>query len=181
MRRGYGVVAFCPPCQTSFVTGSVDQIPKATTEWTAQPGDARRATLSILRQPAMWKRLLTFTTVVAAIAAGVCVVNGSGWPVGLVIFAGAAGVYVAFAVAVSLVCAYIPNRRVLRTGSRWAAGGDETRIRIDTPATTLVIDRDNIISVRAAGALIVLRVRPKQVLGIPTALFADPALISLVG
>lgn len=174
------MVAFCPPCQTSFVTGSVDQIPKATTEWTAQPGDARRATLSILRQPAMWKRLLTFTTVVAAIAAGVCVVNGSGWLVGLVIFAGVAGVYAAFAVAVSLVCAYIPNRRVLRTGSRWAAGGHETRIRIDTPATTLVIDRDNIISVRAAGALIVLRVRPKQVLGIPTALFADPALISLV-
>lgn len=175
------MVAFCPPCQTSFVTGSVDQIPKATTEWIAQPGDVRRATLSILRQPAMWKRLLTFTTVVAAIAAGVCVVDGSGWLVGLVIFAGAAGVYAAFAVAVSLVCAYIPNRRVLRTGSRWAAGGDETRIRIDTPATTLVIDRDNIISVRAAGALIVLRVRPKQVLGIPTALFADPALEGLVG
>lgn len=163
------------------MTGSVDQIPKATTEWTAQPGDVRRATLSILRQPAMWKRLLTFTTVVAAIAAGVCVVDGSGWLVGLVIFAGAAGVYAAFAVAVSLLCAYIPNRRVLRTGSRWAAGGDETRIRIDTPATTLVIDRDNIISVRAAGALIVLRVRPKHVLGIPTALFADPALEGLVG
>ncbi len=174
------MVAFRPPCQTSFVTGSVDQIPKATTEWTAQAGDARRATLSILRQPAMWKRMLTFTTVVAAIAAGVCIVNGSGWLAGFVIFAGAAGVYAAFAVAVSLVCAYIPNRRVLRTGSRWAAGGDETRIRIDTPATTLVIDRDNIISVRAAGALIVLRVRPKQVLGIPTALFADPALEGLV-
>ncbi|WP_131827499.1 hypothetical protein [Mycobacterium syngnathidarum] len=31
-----------------------------------------------------------------------------------------------------------------------------------------------------AGALIVLRVRPKQVLVIPTALFADPAPISLI-
>lgn len=112
-------MASLAPCQTAVVTGSVDQIPKATTEWTAQPGDARRATLSILRQPALWKRLLTFTTVVAAIAATVCVVNGSGWLVGSVIFAGAAAVYAAFAVLVSLVCAYIPNRRVLRTGSRW--------------------------------------------------------------
>jgi hypothetical protein len=162
------------------VTGSVDQIPKATTEWTAQPGDVRRATLSILRQSALWKRLLTFTTVVAAIATAVCVVNGAGWLVGYVIFAGTAAVYAAFAVLVSLVCAYVPNRRVLRTGSRWAAGGDETRIRIDTPASTLVISRSNVISVRPAGALIVLRVRPKQVLGIPTALFADPALESLI-
>lgn len=174
------MVASRPPCQTAFVTGSVDQIPKATTEWTAKPGDARRATLSILRQPALWKRLLTFTTVVAAIVAGVCVVNGSGWLVGSVIVAAAAVVYAAFAVVTSLVCAYVPNRRVLRTGSRWAAGGDESRIRIDTPASTLVIDRSNIISVRPAGALIVLRVRPKQVLGIPTALFADPALESLI-
>lgn len=174
------MVASRPPCQTAFVTGSVDQIPKATTEWTAKPGDARRATLSILRQPALWKRLLTFTTVVAAIAAGVCVLNGSGWLVGSVIVAAAAVVYAAFAVVTSLVCAYVPNRRVLRTGSRWAAGGDESRIRIDTPASTLVIDRSNIISVRPAGALIVLRVHPKQVLGIPTALFADPALESLI-
>ncbi|WKG02660.1 hypothetical protein [Mycolicibacterium sp. HK-90] len=162
------------------MTGSVDQIPKATTEWTAQPGDARRATLSILRQPALWKRLLTFTTVVAAIAAAVCVVNGSGWAAGAAIFVGAAVVYAVFAVLVSLVCAYIPNRRVVRTGSRWAAGGDATRIRIDTPASTLVIDRSDIISVRPAGALVVLRVRPKQVLGIPTALFADPALENLI-
>lgn len=161
------------------MTGSVDEIPKATTEWTAEPGDARRATLSILRQPALWKRLLTFTTVVAAIATAVCVVNGAGWLVGFVIFAGTTVVYAAFAVAVSLVCAYVQNRRVLRTGSRWAAGGDDTRIRIDTPATTLIIDRSNILSVRPAGALIVLRVRPKQVLGVPTALFADPALESL--
>lgn len=174
------MVASRLPCQTAFVTGSVDQMPKATTEWTARPGDARRATHSILRQPALWKRLLTVTTVVAAVAAAGCVVNGSGWVVGAAVFAGAAVVYAAFAVAVSLVCAYIQNRRVLRTGSRWASGGDETRIRIDTPASTLVIDRSNIISVRPAGALIVLRVRPKQVLGIPTALFADPALASLI-
>ncbi|MGV0740629.1 hypothetical protein ABQF35_30295 [Mycobacterium syngnathidarum] len=162
------------------MTGSVDQIPKATTEWTAQPGDVRRATLSILRQPAMWKRLLTFTTVVAAIAAAVLVVNGSGWVVGAVVFVGAAVIYAAFAVSISLVCAYVPNRRVLRTGSRWAAGGDETRIRIDTPASTLVISRSNIISVRPAGALIVLRIHLKQALGVPTALFADPALEGLI-
>lgn len=174
------MVASRLPCQTAFVTGSVDQMPKATTEWTARPGDARRATHSILRQPALWKRLLTVTTVVAAIAAAGCVVNGSGWVVGAAVFVGAAVVYAAFAVAVSLVCAYVQNRRVLRTGSRWASGGDETRIRLDTPASTLVIDRSNIISVRPAGALIVLRVRPKQVLGIPTALFADPALASLI-
>ena len=40
---------------------------------------------------------------------------------------------------------------------------------------------DRLTANELAGALIVLRVRPKQVLGIPTALFADPALISLIG
>ena len=168
------------PCQTSWVTDGVDQIPKATTQWTAQPGDVRRATLSILRQPAMWRRLLIFTVVVSAIATAVCAASGTRWTVALVIFAGVAAAYTTFGVLMSLLGAYVPNRRVLRPGARWAAGGDETHVRFDTPASTLLFARADIVSARPAGALVVLRVRPKQVLGIPTALFADPALRDLI-
>ena len=163
-----------------MVTDSVDLIPKATTEWTAAPGDVRRATLSILRQPLMWKRVLTLTVGVAVIVAGWCIATGSGWWLGFEVFAGTAVLYTALAVVIGLLCAYLQNRRVLRAGTRWAAGGDETRIRLDTPACTMVISRSNIISVRPAGALIVLRIRPRQPLGIPTALFSDPALVGLV-
>lgn len=162
------------------MTDNSDQIPTATTEWTARRGDVRRATLSLLRQRVLWQRVLTFTVAVAAIVAAACVVSGSGWSRGLVIFVGAAVLYLALAVLMSLGAAWIQNRRVLRAGARWAAGGDDTRIRLDTPASTVIVSRSNIISVRPAGALTVLRVRPKQVLGIPTALFSDPALVDLV-
>ncbi|MCV7067711.1 hypothetical protein H7H51_22125 [Mycolicibacterium farcinogenes] len=163
------------------MTGSVDQIPKATTEWTAQPGDTRRATLSILRQPALWKRLLAFTTVVAAIAAGVCFVNGSGWLVGR--------------------RGYSPG---LAGAVRGVRGRGQPGVRLHpepaSPAHRIAVGRRRRRHphphrhpgdhpdhrprqhhlVRPAGALIVLRVRPKQVLGIPTALFADPALEGLI-
>ncbi|MDF3281354.1 hypothetical protein [Gordonia sp. N1V] len=124
--------------------------------------------------------MLSLTTVVAAIFAGACVISGSGWIVGTWIFAGAALAYMAFGIMASLVCVYIQNRRVLRPGSRWASGSDETRIRIDTPATTHVIDRSKILSARTTGALVILRVRPKVTLGLPTALFAEPALKNLL-
>ncbi|WP_079608092.1 hypothetical protein [Mycobacteroides abscessus] len=162
------------------MTGDVDQIPAVTTEWFAQSGDVRRATLSILRQRGMWKRTLILTAVVAAIMAAFCIGTGSGWGLGLAVFAGTVLLYEALAVLMCMLAAYRQNRNTLRAGARWGVGSDYSRIRIDTPMSTIVIRRGDVVSARRAGALVVLKVRPKQAIGIPEVLFADPGLAGLV-
>ncbi|MCS3779520.1 hypothetical protein [Tsukamurella ocularis] len=156
------------------MTDNADQIPAVTIEWTALPGDARRATLSVLRQRRFWVRSLVIGLVVGVIVAAVCIATGSGWHLGLLI---GGCFFLGLTLEVVLVCmfsAYRHNRKGLAAGARWAAGSDATRIRIENPLNTILLDRANVESVERNGALAVLTVRPKQRLGIPVALL--PAL-----
>ncbi len=54
-------------------------------EWTARPGDARRATLTSLAVPRLWVRTVGAAAVFATIFAAVCIATGSGWSLGVLI------------------------------------------------------------------------------------------------
>ncbi|MBS4102678.1 hypothetical protein [Tsukamurella paurometabola] len=161
-----------------------DRIPSITVEWVAQPGDLRRATLSVLRQRRFWVRSLVVGLVVGVVVGAVCIATGSGWPLGLLI---GGCFFLGLSLEMLLLClfaAWRQNRKVLRAGTRWAAGSDATRIRIDNRINTIVIARENIEAFRRVGSLFVLQLREGEVVAIPVALLesvlTDPDLARLI-
>ncbi|KXO94359.1 hypothetical protein AXK57_21125 [Tsukamurella pulmonis] len=157
-----------------------DRIPDTTVEWVAGPGDARRATLSVIRSRRLWRRTLLLAVVVGLVAATICIATGSGWLLGAAIGGGFFALVAVELPIVALVCAWLQNRRVLRPGARWAAGSNATRIRIDSPVNTIVLERANLESVQPAWAMVLLTVRPAQHFAVPAPLFSglltDPGL-----
>lgn len=154
-------------------------LPPILIEWTAGSGDARRATLSSLKQAGLWKRTLLLAGGVAVIFAAVCIVTGSGWPLGLLIGGVLFLLYTAVAVGSALVCAHLQNRKVLKNGSRWGSGKNTTHARFDTPSGTLLFRREDIITNSNAGELVLLTVQPNQTFAFPRALFAPPVWLPL--
>lgn len=159
-------------------------MPPITVEWVAQPGDVRRATLSALRQRRFWMRSLVIGMVVGVIVAAVCIATGSGWPLGLLI---GGCFFLGLSLEMILLClfaAWRQNRKVLRAGTRWAAGSDAKRIRIENQINTIIIARENIEGFRRVGSLFVLRLREGEVFAIPVALLesilTDPDLARLI-
>lgn len=166
------------------MTNQTEQIPAVTIEWIAQPGDVRRATLSVLRQRRFWLKALLIGLVVSVIAAVICIATGSGWLLGVSI---GGAFFAGLALELILVCllsGFLQNRKVLRAGARWAAGSDKARIRIDTPVLTMVIPRSNLESLIRSGDLVLLRLRPKQTMAVPAALLpgmlSDPGFAHLI-
>ncbi|CAM3721453.1 hypothetical protein ACXYTP_20870 [Tsukamurella ocularis] len=149
-----------------------DRIPATTVEWVAQPGDARRATLSVVRSRQLWRRTLILALVVGVLVAAVCIATGSGWLLGAAIGGGFFALIAVEMPLVALLCAWLQNRKVLWPGARWAAGSDATRIRIDNPVNTIVIERANLESVQPSWAMVLLTVRPNQRFAVPAALFS---------
>ncbi|AUN38767.1 LapA family protein [Tsukamurella tyrosinosolvens] len=163
---------------------NADRIPPITVEWVAQPGDLRRASLSVLRQRRFWVRSLVIGLVVGVIVAAVCIATGSGWPLGLLI---GGCFFLGLSLEILLIClfaAWRQNRKVLRAGTRWAAGSDATRIRIDNRINTIIIARSDIEGFRRVGSLFVLQLPEGEVLAIPAALLestlTDPAFARLI-
>lgn len=169
--------------QPETASGQNDAFPSTTVEWIAQPGDARRMTLTLLRQSRLWLRALAIGLIVGAIVTAVCVATGSGWPLGLAIGGGFfAGVTLEM-MLVWLIGAYRHNRIGLAPGARWALGADDARLRIDNPINTFFIERANIVSVERTRPMAVVVVHPKRRLGIPAELLdswlADPSTTDL--
>lgn len=169
--------------QPENASGPNDAFPSATVEWVAQPGDARRMTLTLLRQRRLWQRALAIGLIVGAIVTAVCVATGSGWPLGLAIGGGFfAGVTLEM-MLVWLISAYRHNRIGLAPGARWALGADDARLRIDNPINTFFIERANIVAVERTRPMAVVVVHPKRRLGIPAELLdswiADPSSTNL--
>ncbi len=78
-------------------------------------------------------------------------------------------------VGAALIAVYFQNRRVLAAGATWGAGTDDEFLRVDTPATTLLLRRDSIRSVTPVGGRLVLVKASPQSLGLlPAPLFAHP-------
>jgi len=80
-----------------------------------------------------------------------------------------------------LISSYFLNRKVLFAGAKWSVGKNESFYRIDTPLTTIVIDRRNIVSEQRFGQLEVIELKKKSRLSVPAplvdalrALPADP-------
>ncbi|TWS21493.1 hypothetical protein FK529_02575 [Tsukamurella asaccharolytica] len=147
-----------------------DTFPATTVEWTAQSGDARRMTLTLVRQRRLWLRALTTGLIVGIIATAICVATGSGWPLGLAIGGGFSIGVALEMMLVWLISAYRHNRIGLAPGARWALGSDAVRLRIDNPINTFFIERANIVSIDRTRPLSVVTVRPKRRLGIPAEL-----------
>lgn len=145
-------------------------MPAVTVEWTAQPGDVRRATLSLLRQPRFWQRVAVIAMLIGAVLTGIYLLMGITWQDLVILVPGLMVFYVLLAIVLCMFGAYRQNAKVLRAGARWAAGSDATRVRIDNPVNTIILDRANIESIEHNGALVVLTVRPQQRMGIPVAL-----------
>lgn len=170
--------------QQEPATDDGDRIPAVTVEWTAPPGEVRRATLSLLGSRRFWLRTGAIGLVVGVVVAVVCIATGSGWPLGLLI---AGAFFVGLTIEMVLMCllgAYLQNRKVLGPGAHWGAGSDATRIRIDNRINTIVIRRENIEGFRRVGPLFVLRLRPREVVAVPVALLestlTDPAFARLI-
>lgn len=153
-------------------TPDPDRIPSVTAEWVAQPGDARRATLTILRSRQTWTRTLMITLGLGFFLAALFLIMGTTWWDLLILLAIFVPIYFVLIPLVSTLCAHLQNRKVLRAGSRWAAGSDATRIRIDNPVNTIIIERANIESVKPSWAMVLITVRPKQRYAVPAALFS---------
>jgi hypothetical protein len=142
-------------------------------------GDPRPATLSLLRQRRFLVRPLIVGALVAVLLTVIYLAMGMEWR-DLVILVSIFAVLTAIvALVVCLIAAGKQNRKVLAEGARWAAGSDATHIRIDTPVYTIVVERTRIVSIRRAGALVVLTVAPRVPLGIPVQLL--PALVPDAG
>ena len=156
-------------------TNGAGDPPPIQIEWTARQGDARRATLSSLAAPRLWSRTVGVAAVFATIFAAVCIATGSGWTLGLLI---GVGVFLFCSVAwigAALIAAYFQNRRMLAPGATWGAGADDEFLRVDTPASTVLLRRDSIRSVTPVGGqLVMLKASPKTVRLLPAALFAEP-------
>lgn len=159
-------------------------MPPLTVEWVARPGDLRRATLSVLRQRRFWVRSFVIGLIVGVVVAAVCIATGSGWPLGLLI---GGCFFLGLSLEVLLLClvaAWRQNRKVLRAGTRWAAGSDAQRIRIENRINTIIIARENIKGFRRVGSLFVLQLREGEVFAIPMALLdsilTDPDLARLI-
>lgn len=160
-----------------------DAFPSTTAEWIAQPGDARRMTLTLLRQPRLWLRALAMGLIVGVIVTAVCVATGSGWPLGLAIGGGFFAGVTLEVMLVWLISAYRHNRIGLAPGARWALGADDARLRIDNPINTFFIERANIVSIERTRPMAVVVVHPQRRLGIPAELLdswiADPPSTNL--
>ncbi|CAM3372789.1 YcxB-like protein [Tsukamurella hominis] len=147
-------------------------MPAVTAEWIAQPGDARRATLTVLRSRRTWLRTLAITVGLGLFLAALFLIMGTTWWDLAILLAIFMPVYFLLIPLATAACAHLQNRKVLRAGSRWAAGSDATRIRIDNPVNTIVIERANIEAVEPSWAMVILTVRPKQRYAVPAALFS---------
>ena len=156
-------------------TNGAGTLPPIQIEWTARQGDARRATLTSLATPRLWARTVGIAAVFATIFAAVCIATGSGWSLGLLI---GVSVFLVCSVAwigAALIAAYFQNRRMLAPGAKWGAGADDEFLRVDSPASTVLLRRDSIRSVTPVGGqLVMLKASPKTVRLLPAALFAEP-------
>ncbi len=155
----------------------VHPIPETTIEWTAQPGDARRATLSSLKSPKVW---LGVTAIAFVTAAAVTAVQADGdrWNVALTLFGLLFVGYTTLAIGIILGVVHLTNRRVLAAGAQWASGVNDHAIRIDTPAVTMLFSRSGILSIRRTGTLTVLRTPPATSIAVPSVLLPDTDLIA---
>ncbi|NMD57082.1 MULTISPECIES: hypothetical protein [Tsukamurella] len=122
--------------------------------------------------------------IVGVVVVAVCIATGSGWPLGLLI---GGCFFLGLSLEVLLLClvaAWRQNRKVLRAGTRWAAGSDAQRIRIENRINTIIIARENIKGFRRVGSLFVLQLPEGEVFAIPMALLdsilTDPDLARLI-
>ncbi|MGV0904690.1 MULTISPECIES: hypothetical protein [Mycobacteriaceae] len=155
----------------------VHPIPETTIEWTAQRGDARRATLSSLKSTKVW---LGVTAIALVTAAVVTVVQAKGdyWVAALTMFGILLIGYTALAIGIMLAVVHLTNRRVLAAGAQWASGINDHAIRIDTPAVTMLISRSGLRSIRRTGTLTVLRTPAAGSIAVPSILLPDTDLIT---
>lgn len=155
----------------------IHPIPETSIEWTAQRGDARRATLSSVKSVKVWAGVaaiaLVAAVVVTAIQAG-----GARWTVVLIMFGILLVGYTVLALGIILAVVHLTNRRVLAPGAPWASGVNEHSIRIDTPAATMLFSRSGLRSIRRTGTLTVLRTPSAGSIAVPSILLPDTALIT---
>lgn len=155
----------------------VHPIPETTIEWTAQKGDARRATLSSLKSGKVWLGVTAISFAAAAVVAAIQE-GGRGWAAVLTMFALLFVGYAALMLVLILVVVHLTNRRVLAAGARWASGVNDHALRIDTPAVTMLFSRSRIQSIRRTGTLTVLRTPPATSIAVPSILLPDTDLIT---
>ncbi|GAB3133952.1 hypothetical protein GCM10027289_24730 [Tsukamurella serpentis] len=165
------------------MTDDPNSIPPITAEWIARSADARAITLANLRRRSYWLRPLAVGGAVGVIAAVVCIIGGSGWILGLAIGGGFFALLTLEMLLLCLIGVHRGNRRLIFDGARWAAGSDRTRIRVDNPVTTVVVLRENVVSVQRFGAMVLLLLRYEQFLVVPGELFpallVDPGLATI--
>lgn len=78
-------------------------------------------------------------------------------------------------IGAALIAGHVQNRKILAPGATWGAGADDEFLRVDTPASTVLLRRDSIRSVTPVGGqLVLVKASPESIRLLPAPLFAQP-------